>query len=655
MRRVQAGVSAALVIVGLWTTTAFGQSIITVTTLQDKADSPFNAGGFCGTGTISNLPVVVSLREAIIAANNTSGPKTITFAPSLSGGTININFRRSGADTTPDPLPSLCGGNTTISGDLNGDNIPDITLNGSALPTGSPERGNFRGIRIISSRNTVNGLAFTNFADGGIDVASFTKQFETADNVVSYNTVTGGNLGILVFAGSAGGKNPVAGITANTTVIGNTISGTKAHGIMVFTGDADGSSVRGTTITKNKIRDNAGIGIFAFTFGSNSSITNTSIRDNEVFGNISHGIASWSFTGRNNSVTGLVVDRNKVHDNSFTGIAITGGICGGSQNTMEATISQNTLMRNGPSDGTSGIYAAGGVSSCTSDPPAASQNQLTVTITKNTLIDNLGAGIGVIVGQVRAESNTVTPTITDNTVTSSGTGIFVGGGVGSWRTFSGPANNNTVNATTFSGNRVESTRVGIGLAGGLSGRANSNIVNAQLQGNISCGAGADIYGVGGFLGSEISPPNQGTGNQVTGRIANNTATAILVKKGFRGNAISVQQQGNTRCSGPPVSVPVVLVHGWGGNAEICTNPGECTFGQMEALLEQNGFVGRVYVYDYSSLTACRSPATIEQIAGDFWRWLGSSEGPGRGRQIDVVAHSMGGLVVRTYALPCRRG
>src|SRR5262245_10361995 len=56
---------------------------IVVTTLTDTADPPFDADGPCGTGTFHDLPGadgLVSLREAIIAANNTSGADTITFS-----------------------------------------------------------------------------------------------------------------------------------------------------------------------------------------------------------------------------------------------------------------------------------------------------------------------------------------------------------------------------------------------------------------------------------------------------------------------------------------------------------------------------------------------------------------------------------------------
>ena len=99
---------------------------IVVTTNLDVVDPPFNAGGLCGSGTVADLPGAdgkVSLREAIIAANNTPGSKSITFAPSLSGTTIVLTG----------PL-YLCGGHTTLNGDVNGDETPDVTVDGAAVP-----------------------------------------------------------------------------------------------------------------------------------------------------------------------------------------------------------------------------------------------------------------------------------------------------------------------------------------------------------------------------------------------------------------------------------------------------------------------------------------------------------------------------------------
>ena len=98
---------------------------IVVTTNQDVVDPPLNADGVCGTGTIADLRGAdgqVSLREAVIADNNTPGVKSITFAPSLSGTTIVLT--RSLA---------LCGGHTTLNGDVNGDDTPDVTVDGTAV------------------------------------------------------------------------------------------------------------------------------------------------------------------------------------------------------------------------------------------------------------------------------------------------------------------------------------------------------------------------------------------------------------------------------------------------------------------------------------------------------------------------------------------
>ena len=98
---------------------------IVVTTNQDIVDPPFNTNSLCGSGgTVADLPragSTVSLREAIIAANNTPGQKTITFAPSLSGSTIVLTG----------PL-YLCGGHTTLNGDVNGDETPDVVCIGQA-------------------------------------------------------------------------------------------------------------------------------------------------------------------------------------------------------------------------------------------------------------------------------------------------------------------------------------------------------------------------------------------------------------------------------------------------------------------------------------------------------------------------------------------
>src|SRR4030095_11770052 len=107
----------------------------------------------------------ISLREAITAANNTNGEQTITFDPSLSGGIIVVNFDDVDLDAAPDPLPALCGGHTRLEGDLDGDDVPDITLEGRAFPVAAPPVATV-GILVLSSHNTIIGLQVQHFPVG---------------------------------------------------------------------------------------------------------------------------------------------------------------------------------------------------------------------------------------------------------------------------------------------------------------------------------------------------------------------------------------------------------------------------------------------------------------------------------------------------------
>src|SRR5262249_20080336 len=140
-------------------------------------------------------------------------------------------------------------------------------------------------------------------------------------------------------------------------------------------GDGVGSSIDGTTITGNQVLNNGGFGILITTnltmAGTGSHITHTVVRDNEVAGNGGTGIAALPFAGHDTAITGVVIDHNTVHDNSF-GISGIGGVCGATRNQLEITISDNTLA-------TSGIFATGGTNiQCAQRPQGpATENSAT--------------------------------------------------------------------------------------------------------------------------------------------------------------------------------------------------------------------------------------------------------------------------------------
>ncbi|GLS27690.1 hypothetical protein [Marinibactrum halimedae] len=106
---------------------------LVVTTLQDSMSSSSDGK--------------LSLREALQQARSINGELTITFDPSLIGGTINV-------ETTLDVLSSL-----TIDGDIDGDGQPDITLDGRdkhrVIYTGESTSVKLKGL-VIQNGNAEN-------------------------------------------------------------------------------------------------------------------------------------------------------------------------------------------------------------------------------------------------------------------------------------------------------------------------------------------------------------------------------------------------------------------------------------------------------------------------------------------------------------------
>ena len=356
-------------------------------------DPASNPCGSVADGT--SLPTIPTLREALIWANHTSGAETINFGSNVHGQTLTPTDG-SDTDTNPDPLPALCGGRLTLEGDIDADGTPDITLDGTGLPSDAA------GLTVRSSNNTITGF-----------------------------TITGGAYGIVVQAGSG----TTAGTVSNTTIRGNTVSDTDTVGIAVFT------EVAGSTISR------------------------TTIEQNEVYENDGHGIAAWSEavnTTRTNSITGLKILDNHVHDHTAgAGIRVTSGYCEADYNRLQATISGNTLSTNGQAATFADIEAGAALtdSDCTGTPTDTTQNRLEVTITDNVSEDTPDIGIAVYGGVKSSDTNTVTATVARNAVWRSATaGISVTGGKDS-------SDSNTVTATINDNLIVRTTKLTTGTAG----------------------------------------------------------------------------------------------------------------------------------------------------------------------------------------------
>jgi hypothetical protein len=476
---------------------------IVVTTLTDTADPPFDTDGSCGAGTISDLPGadgLVSLREAIIAANNTNGADTITF---LSGGTIEVNFDDGDVDADPDPLPALCGGHTRIKGDLDGDDTPDITLEGAAFPAAS----SFAGLAVFSSHNTITGLCVQHFPAG-----------------------------IGVVAGLTGPET-----IKHTTVKNNIVADSTINGIVVLTGDAPGSVLADTTITHNLVMNNAGLGILVLAnlsaAGSDTDIAHTTITDNEVTGSGVYGILLQS-QGDHNILSHATLARNTVSGATFVGISIAGGFNGADHNTLTVDLKDNLVTDNG----VEGIDVLGGGNN-------SSNNRVVARIRGNTVARNQRFGIAATTGfnefPGASNNNVLDIWIERNTVRDhlEGTGILVDGGAGE-PSVDGNQTKAIVKHNVVEGNAVR----GISLLAGGPGMASENTVDVRVAHNTVCNNGTDIFGEGGFSGSVLEPtPNMGTGNELTGEIFQNTARTVTVQDGIPGNTADVMQFKNVPC------------------------------------------------------------------------------------------------------------
>ena len=550
----------ALLILSLWAPASFAADIV-VTTAEDRLDAAFAtfdvtfdafagiATGVCGTVVDpAAFPAEPSLREALIYANHTPGPDTITFAPDLSGQTIMISFDGPDEGDQADPLPWLCGGDITLSGDVDEDGMSDITLDGSMFP---PDDifGATWGLVIESDNNAITGFTLRHFPYIGIAAGSGWSMDTVTGNRIANNTVDGGGIfGIAVSAGST----VKAGTTQDTTISGNTVSGITSFGIYV-------------------------------TISSGSSLTNTTIQQNTVFENGFHGIAAWPYAGSDGNLTNLRLLDNHVYANGALGIGVGGGTCGATGNMVEAEIARNTLSGN-----LVGISTWGGANEgCIGEFEPASQNHLTVAIADNVSEDERGNGINILGGPIDGNNNTVDATVTGNTVLRSGAnGILVDGGFANHLDANGMevttamANGNTVTAM-LANNRVEGAMwQGLAFVAGNAGAVSNNMVEVEAQNNIVCGSGgrADIWGQGGVTNDENSFwANAGTGNALTVTLTDNSAGSVSVEDGVAGNTAMLTESGTQPC-GQALENPqpdssqsgIGVISGWVCEAEEIT-------------------------------------------------------------------------------------
>jgi hypothetical protein len=524
---------------------------IAVTSSQDVANGD--------TSSVSALmanpgPDGISLREAIVATNNSPGTYVIDFAPSLGGATIWLLSQ----------LPPLSGGGVTINGDINGDGKPDVTLKNSATFTASGDcpSSSGCGLTIASSSNTVNGITLSGFGVGvNIDPLPISSSALATHETLSGNTVSNTDMqniqqfGIIMGSMYLPGCGLYGGSAApcttddtwnDTTITGNTIE-TLDTGFAIKDSDA-GDTFSNTTVTKNVIGVQGSDSAISFEIGSNakgSTVSGAVISHNTITGVTDEGIDVGPGTNRasGNSMTNI-----QILDNSVNLVSTDSGLC-----------CQGIVVFAGtdaPSATDPNVLPLGYPDSNTLTNVLVQGNVVTGTLTSGILVvAGLGAGgsFNTISG-VAIDENHVASTMEANGIAvTNGGGNPLGGRI---------ATSNQISTVSIDANQISTGNVplqpagGYGaidiLGGGDPSKSNS-ISTVNLVNNVITSFNSAIVVIGGEDKDGMSSDNSVQGL----RLVNDT----VVSPG--GNALDVSANANGNSSNVITGFDVINSILWG--------------------------------------------------------------------------------------------
>lgn len=494
--------------------------VVTVTTTSDVEDG--DTSSVAALRASPGADGVISFREALKAANNSTGKKSIVFAPELAGQVIyNQN----------DGWEIMTGGDISIDGDTNGDGAPDIILDGSLAAPGPASNA----LYIWSSNITIARLGIRNFASGVPIMVAQPQGYPDGYSISGLhflsNTITASGAGIGI--GPLGMLDSCAVSTtthiaiSDVEIVGNVLTTTvpNASGIMLMAAAAGASygSIVSGTISDNYLNG------FVNDISLLAADTDTTwhhgcalparysdysyIRDFVIAGNVMdhmlyNGIllAGANMGNSYNEVSGI-----KVTGNSITGLpgqyhfgikVITAGAGSGIDRTMTGNVISDVLIAGNFLTDTAWSIALMSSDSDYSVPhlAIAGNSLVSGTITANTIISSGDSGITVWAARTvsRPMEAATTYTATGNLVSGmeiSANNILTGvyhwepsigiGVVSGWSNRICPEciAGNEIQGIRITGNLVQAHDIGIRAFSGMGAGAVSNTLQGGIYGN----------------------------------------------------------------------------------------------------------------------------------------------------------------------------
>ncbi|MBV8209486.1 MAG: hypothetical protein JO133_05425 [Burkholderiaceae bacterium] len=543
---------------------------VTVTNTSDEDDGNTSSITALGAGGPDGK---ISLREAILASNNTGGTNTIvlgshTYTLSSGLGTITINndtptIQGNGASST-----SISGNNSIRMFSISG--ATAVTFTNLTLKNGSAAAGDggailngtgtltLTSVTLSSNQSTTgNGGAISNpggtvalttttfssnscASNGGAIYSTGAVTDSGAGSTFSNNSLTSGNGGALALSGTASSTLTNTTFSSNQTSTGN-------GGAIAFTSSGT-LTLNTVTFTSNSAGGHSGTGAGGAIYSSTGTLSLTSVHATSNTSNNADGGAIDLVSGGFSDSNG-VYSSNKTNGNSGNGgtmllsgsssLHLSGTSISGSQSvgnggaiayTGTSTLTLNTVSLtnnsagNGGGDGGGGssyggaIYNSAGNLSLTSVTASGNSSGLdggAVDSVAGTLTDSNGSYTSNSSssgnGGAFALSGSASATLSGTTLTSN-TAQTAGGGI---------AVSGTASLSLSTGASVQSGNANSG--GGISFQSSSTLTltDSTIASNTTNGGGDGGSGYGG--GGLYMTSGSGTINRST--FASNTASA----------------------------------------------------------------------------------------------------------------------------------